>query len=304
MFFSVIPDSKMLSKEESLAYITNVLGIKQPEEEMKTNRLEFLNKIIRSFFAAMPYQNVTLMSKPLTERHVPSIAEIKQPLLRGTGGLCTSLNISCFMLLRSIGFDVYMNISRVFLWDLKIQENHIIVLARNVQKDKDMYLIDVGAAHPTFQAISLDFKDESPIYHDSYSLYKFIRKDGDIILRVHDRSILFLSSEVPKSEEFMLFYDFKYSPTTNIDQLIEHVSVVYTDPDIIPPFHKSVRAIIFKNKRLVLISNSKRVLEADDGNINIEILVDDEAIVATYKEHFPELEEACVRKALQNWRNL
>ena len=102
----------------------------------------------------------------------------------------------------------------------------------------------------------------------------------------------------------MLFYDFKYNPTTNIDQLIEHVSGVYTDSDIIPPFHKSVRAIKFKNKRLVLISNSKLVLEADDGNINIEKLVDDEAIVATYKEHFPELEEACVRKALQNWRNL
>ena len=296
----------MLSKDESLAYITNVFGIQQPEEEMNTNRLAFLNKLIRAFYAAMPFQNVTLMSKPLSERHVPSLAEIKQSLYRGTGGLCTSLNISFFILLRSIGFDVYMNLSRVFL-ETNIQENHAILLARNVDKDGDMYLIDVGAAHPTFQAIRLDFKNESPIYHDSYSFYKFIHEAGDIIRRVLDRSILFLSndksSEIPKSGEFMPFYEFKVNPTTDIDQLREHINIIYTEPDL-TPFHNSVRAIKFKDKRLVLISNCKLVLEAEDGSLNIEILPDDETIVAAYKEHFPELEEASVRKALQNWRSI
>ena len=41
-----------------------------------------------------------------------------------------------------------------------------------------MYLIDVAAGYPSFQAINLDFKVETP---DSYLLYKFIRKDDGLI---------------------------------------------------------------------------------------------------------------------------
>ena len=299
----------MFSKQESMTYITNVLGIKHPEDEMKTNRLEFLNKMICAFYSAMPFQNVTLMSKPLPERHVPTLDEIKTPLLNGTGGLCPNLNISFFMLLKAIGFDVYLNLSRIFPEQYGKDANnyHSIILVKSVIKENDLYLIDVGAAHPAFQAINLEFNDETPVFRDSYLLYKFIRRDRDIIRREQDRSILFLahdkSSDVPKSGEFWPFYDFTVSPTNDIDQLREIFEDIYKDTDL-TPFHKSVRAVKFIDRKLVLISNSKLVREANDGIINIEILPDDEAIVCAYKTHFPELDEVCIRRALQNWRNL
>ena len=295
----------MFSKEESLAYIRDVLGITKPEEEMKRNRLEFLNKLICAFHVAMPFQNVTLMSKPLSERHVPSIAEVKQSMLSGIGGLCFTLNLTLFMIFRSVGFDVYLNLSRVFP-ETNDKDDHLLLLIMNVKVEGDMYLVDGGAGHPTFQVISLDFEVESPVYHESYLRYKFI-KIGEKFRRLIDRSILLLShdtsSDVPKSGEFVPFYEFRINPTSDIEQLGSHMDLVYRNPEQ-TPFHKSIRAIRFRNKKLVLISNCKLVLEADDGKISITILADDEAIVAAFHEYFPEFDESCVRKALQNWKIL
>ena len=209
------------------------------------------------------------------------------------------------MLLRPIAFDIYLNLSQV-IPENHTEDYHSILLFRNVLKDDDLYLVDVDAAHPAFQAIVLDFIKESPVYHDSYSFYKFVRMEDEIILHVLDTSFMLLShgrsSEMPTSGDFMPFYAFKINPTIDIYQVREQVNVVYTDPDL-SPFHKHVRAIKLKDKKLALISNSKLVLEAEDGSKNYEILADDESIVVAYKQQFPELDEACVRKALQNWRS-
>ena len=296
---------KMLSKEETLVYIRDDLGIKEPEAGMKRNRLEFLNKLLCAFYAAMPFQNVTHISKPLSERHVPSIAEIKQSLLSGGGGLCFTSNLSLFMMLQSMGFEVYLNLSNVDP-EKNDKDDHVILLIKNLEAEGDMYIVDGGFGHPFFHAISLDFGEESPAYHESYLCYKFV-KTGEKIRLMIDRSILLLShdtsSGVPKSGEFVPSYDFRINPTKDIENLIMHMDTVYLDPEQ-TPFHKSIRALRFRNKKLVLISNCKLVLEADDGKINIDILTDDEAIVAAFKEHFPEFDESCVREALKNWRNL
>ena len=295
----------MLSNEESLAYIRDGLGIKQPEEEMKRNRLEFLNKLLCAFYSAMPFQNVTHISKPLSERQVPPVAEIKQCLLSGVGGLCCTSNLSLFMMLQSIGFDVYLNFTICFPEE-NDDDDHVILLIKDVKTEGDMYIVEGGCGHPVFQAISLDFGEESPLNHESYLRYKFI-KFGEKIRFLIDRSILYLShdtsSGVPKSGEFVPFYDFRINPTKDIEKIIMHMNAIYLDPEH-TPFHNSIRAIRFRNKKLVLISNCKLVLEADDGKICITILTDDEAITAAFNEHFPELDESCVREALKNWRNL
>ena len=76
----------------------------------------------------------------------------------------------------------------------------------------------------------------------------------------------------------MPFYEFIVRLTKDIETITKHMDGIYLDP-VHPPFHNSIRAIKFKNKTLVLISNCKLVLEAEDGRIHLSILADDEAIM-------------------------
>ena len=208
------------------------------------------------------------------------------------------------MMLQSVGFDVYLNFTVCYLEE-NDDDDHVILLIKNVETDGDVYLVEGGAGHPVFQAISLDFGEESQVYHESYLRYKFV-EFGEKFRLLIDRSILYLSHDtsprVPKSQEFVPFYEFIIRPTKDIEKITKHMDGIYLDP-VHTPFHNSIRAIKFRNKKLILISNCKLVLEADEGSIILTILADDEAINATFNKYFPELSESCVRKAVQNWRN-
>ena len=68
----------------------------------------------------------------------------------------------------------------------------------------------------------------------------------------------------------MPFYEFIVRSTKDIETITKHMDGIYLDP-VQTPFHNSIRAINFRNKKLVLISNCKLVLEADDGSINLII---------------------------------
>ena len=298
----------MFSKEESLTYIKDVLKMYDPEQEMKQCRLDFLNKLLVAFYSAKPFQNVTHMSKPASERHVPGIPEIKQSLLSGRGGLCFSSNVALFMLLQSMGFDVYMNLSIVGPEKNDVAD-HVMLLVKHVNTEGDMFLVDGGFGHPLFHAIDLDFDEESKVYTESYLRYKLV-KTGEMYTLMTDRSKLVLtplttteSSEDPNSREFWPSYVFRVNPTRDIEILMKHMNTVYLDPEQ-TPFHKTLRGMWYKNKRLILISNSKLVLEADDGTLHTTTLADDEEIIAAFKKYFPEIEEQCVREALKNWRTL
>ena len=150
----------MFSKEESLSYIRDVLWIKEPEDGMERNRLDFLNKLICAFYSAMPFQNVTHIAKPYSERSVPSITEIKQSMLSRQSGLSCTSNLSLYMMLQSVGFDVYLNFT-VCYPEENDDEDHVMLLIKNVETDSDVYLVEGGTGHPVFQAISLDFWEES-----------------------------------------------------------------------------------------------------------------------------------------------
>ena len=218
--------------------------------------------------------------------------------------MCCTLNLSLYMILQSLDFDVYLNFT-IFNPGKNNEGNHVILLVKSVETDGDIYLLEGGAGHPVFQAIRLDFGEESHVYHESYLRYKFV-KVGEKIRLLIDRSILYLShdssSRLPKSGEFMPFYDFVIQPTKDIEIIRMRMNGIYLDP-VNTPFHNSIRAIQFINKKMVLISNNKLALESDDGIINLTVLADDEAIVAAFNVYFPELGESCIRKAVQNLRN-
>ena len=68
----------MLSTDESLFYVKYRLRIKEPEKEMQRNRLEFLNKLICAFYAAMPFQIQAIYRTQRTIYSADQTIDVKQ----------------------------------------------------------------------------------------------------------------------------------------------------------------------------------------------------------------------------------
>lgn len=295
----------MLSKSESSNFVRDVLKVKELETEKENNSLELLNKIVCAVFNTLPFQCVTLMAEPLEERHRPTDEEIKSSMFVGQGGLCYSLNLFTFYLLKSLGYDVYLSTARV-LSPTATQDDHLIILLKNLNEHGGLHLVDVGCGIPAFQAISLDFETNSPVFHESYMRYKF-NKEGRKITRLHDPASSALNPGFPclnaKPDDFKPFYVFEINPTTDVEDVYHYFDVVYTEPDR-TPFHRSLRAMRFRNNRHITICNSKLAVEKENGEITVTILENNEAFEEAYKTYFPEFDESSVKNAIKNWRNV
>lgn len=290
----------MLTREESLRFIKDVLKIPNEECELKRNKLSFLNRLIASI-SSIPFQSVTLIGKPFDQRRRPSLEEVKTSMIERKGGMCYTLNAFTYCLLKSIGYDVDLNISTVPICGVPFY-NHLIVFAYNLKETGDMYLVDTGSAYANFEAICLDFETESPIYSASFLRYKFV-KIGNKIQCLHDRSGFELSPGKPtQTEPFELFYEFEVKPTKDLNAFNNYFDAVYTSPEQ-SPFHKSLRAIKFINRRLIVICNTKIAIESESGEISVTTLKDDQELLNAYGKYFPELDASVVQQAIYNWRN-
>lgn len=287
-------------------FLRDVLKLEEPEKEKEKCSWELLNKVIHAMYNTLPFQCLTLMAKPLEERHRPTDDEIKSAMFQGLGGLCYTLNLFTYHLLKYLGYDVHLNTSLV-PDATTTTDNHLVVLLKNLRKDGDIHLVDAGCGHPTFQAISLDFETESPMFQESFLRYKFV-KHGCKIRRLHDPASNPLipgnmCSEAKSDDYFELFYEFEIKPTADIDDVKPYMDIVYTDPDY-TPFHKSLRAMKYKNDRLILICNSKLALETENGEITVTTIGSDEELEKAYRTYFPEFDEFTVRNAIRNWRQV
>ena len=289
----------MLTTEESIRFIRDKLGILDPEIQMKGNKLEFLNLLV-SAMHSIPFQSVTLMSNALQDRRRPTREEVKTTMLEGKGGLCYAFNLFTYYFLKSLGYEVYLN-SCQCPHRGSIYNNHLLVLVYNLKKDGSIHMVDTGCASPTFSAIALDFQNETPIFNESFLRYKFT-KTGNKIQRFHDRSGFELSPGKPSTKEFELFYEFEINPTTSLDGINSYFDDIYTIPDL-STFHRSVRAIKFVNKKVIVLCNYKLVLETDSGEFPVTVLSSNYELEAAYQAYFPELDATIVKKAIEIWRN-
>ena len=174
----------MLTKDESVQFLTKVLGIEDPLTAFERDKHALLDSVVSLIQEKIPFQGITLMAKLLTERRKPTLDEVKTTMMQGKGGICYDFNMFTNFLLKSLGYDVHLNICQV-VFNGRLFDNHLINLVTNLRKEGDMYLVDTGCARPTFRAIDLGFSKESLLFCDSFTRYKFV-KEGHRIRRYHD----------------------------------------------------------------------------------------------------------------------
>ena len=273
-----------MEQVEAISFVTNNLCIPDVQRKLNESKYELLCEIVRAFHEKIPFQSLILLSVPLPKRRKPILDEILSDIQSFKGGLCYTINTFSKLLLEALGYIVFHVLSTV-----KFPDNHMITIACI---DGVKYLVENGCGYPTLQPIPLDFKDESPVYENSFIKFKLVWVSEYVI----ERRQTFLT---PNST-WQFFYSFSMRPR-ELHEFDGPMIVAYTDPNAIP-FHVSFRAMKFCNGKAIGIRDMT-FLEEDDNHILHEFPISSEAeLLDTVKKHFPALEDTA-RKALTNWNS-
>ena len=285
----------MLTKSEAVEFVAKKLKVEFSEDRFEENKLELLNEIIKAFFRVIPFHNITLLCLEKNARRAPLPTEIRDAMLSTWGGLCFVNNAGFKFILEALGFDVSLVGAEV-----THPNNHAIILATI---DNIQYLVDVGCGYPAFNAIPLNFEDESPVYSQSFSTYKFVRK-GDTIERLHLRNTeKHMIAGNPKydkqADTWIRFYDFKIEPVS-LSFFDGPMNDVYTVPGT-SPFLISLRVVTFENNRCIAIRDTSLLTEGDDNVLHEEKLGSLDEIKAAILKLCPQISSDAVDKALKTW---
>ncbi|XP_066267369.1 arylamine N-acetyltransferase, liver isozyme-like isoform X2 [Branchiostoma lanceolatum] len=286
----------MLTREEALVFLAEDLGINGVEKRLLDDKLGLLNDIIRSYHNFAPFQNLTLLSTEENDRAAPSAEQVKQDVLSGKGGLCMTQNFFVYFLLQALGYDVFLMSS-----DVSYPKNHVVVGARNVTEEDDVYLVEAGCGYPTFQAIPLNFPEESPAYEHSFIEYKFVRK-GELIERQHRRGETRPLGPGQQPWDWRRYYDFTLLPR-EVEFFREPMNTVCTVPGT-SPFLQSLRVITFQEDRLWAIKDWSLLVEQEDHTLKETKIQSMSEMMAIIEDLAPKIDQAIVLKALAQWQEV
>ena len=291
----------MFSKNTAVEFLESSWGVKNIEERLENDQKNLLDELVQHILANVPFQGITYMATPSEQRKLPTYEDIKKRCMQGIGGLCYSLNTFTWQLLKGLGFSAKRAVSTVTS-TVTSPNNHLIILVSDVQKKNDLYLVDCGTGFPIFHAVSLNFDQESPVYHDGFLEYKYVRHEGKI-LRMHGKGDMVKPNDPPiegldffmgRWRRFCSFDPEQANPTFDLNQF-------YLSTIDLTPFPKSPRAILFPEKRAVIAVNNRFIIENDKGSLETTVMASDEEILKAYVLHFPNIKQDMVRRALEEW---
>ncbi|XP_071965019.1 uncharacterized protein [Antedon mediterranea] len=282
-----------LSDREVDGFLKDVLEIKDAVKRFKENKFDLLREILRKFLQTQPFQNIITLSTKPTERRLPTFEEIKKDLFEKKGGRCYSMNQFMKILLEKIGYDVFHTSCAI----MKSDNNHLCTFVRDLTKQGDLHLADVGIAYPTWDPIPLNFDLESPVYHVGFLYFKFVR-NGDVITRLHKHH---KREEYPVNIDSKAWNEFMDMPITprDLDYIQPVMSEMYTIPGVHScPFLKSFRCIAFKDDKLYGFKDSTFLYEDEEHQLVAEGMQSREQLLSKILEYFPQFTETMVEAAL------
>ncbi len=134
------------------------------------------------------------MTNPLPKRRKPTVDEILSDIKSYQIIQRRSFLYIFKAVVEALGYNVYHVLSTV----KGIPDNHILTTIACVEGVK--HLVENRCSYPTLQPIPLDFKDESPIYENSFIKFKLVWVSEDVI----ERRQVFLTPD----STWRTFYDF------------------------------------------------------------------------------------------------
>ena len=284
----------LITKQEAIRFLIDTLRMDEIEEKLQHDKKQLLDAICVSFMRTIPFHNAAFISVPSGSRRTPTVADNIQSVLTGKGGLCWTLNSAMYSILEAIGYNVILVLASAGERDTN---DHAVVVVKNLLKENDSYLVDVGFGEPAFQAICLDFDKESETITESFRVYKLI-KEGDLYIRINKSNVTAQNTEAIWEEKYS-FQLQSYDAKTMYDWMSK---TVWNNNDII--FYKSLRFVHFKNKKLLAVKDNLLLEEMPNHRLSSTALESDTAIVDAIREHFPAIQEEIIRSAVSIWSQL
>ena len=191
----------------------------------------------------------------------PTLDEIKEACLSARGGKCYTLNVFFKYLLDALGYNTHFLLGDT----LYMPENHVLVLVNNSKVKGDQFIVDVGMGYPQFVPVSLDFQDESPVYSQSFCVFKFVQRKGGEIIKYHAKNALSLRKkglDNISEDDWTHKYTLPDLTPKDLSCLDGPMDKVYTE-SIRSPSYLSFKVIAFcgTNLRAVCFKNSSLLLE-------------------------------------------
>lgn len=98
-----------LTKEDAIQFLIAVLAWSRDDASSFLPSLEGLNRLIVSMLERVPFHNLTLLTR---ERRPPTMAEIKEDMMKGIGGPCSVVNSFFAVVLDLLGFGPHVYLLR------------------------------------------------------------------------------------------------------------------------------------------------------------------------------------------------
>ena len=249
-------------KSKVIAFLASTLGVSIPKDFSLgpgQSRLRLLNDIIKSFQSHIPFQNIVLMSKVPSDRHLPTLDELFEDVVSKRGGMCYTNNVFFKHAVEALGFQAYHVACSVS--NTIARNTHIITCIQNVVQEGDLYIAEVGCGYATFRAICADFVSESPTYKDSTCTYKLVRVNSvepHVGYSTYERwqkhdGIRQVPLVDERGEDWYRFYSFTLEPRS-LEFFRSSVGVVYENPTT-TRFHRVISFSCFPRGQAVTISS-------------------------------------------------
>ena len=144
-------------------------------------------------------------------------------MISGIGGLCYSLNVANFFILKALGFDALLAAAAI-----GGRNSHVTVYVQNVERTGDTFLAEASVGYPSFRAVCLD-REETPVFRDSFLEYKYMRRDGKL-LRLHRQGDLGGRRNVQHAyiDGWRVAYTAELKGTVNVEEFYPQFDMVKT----------------------------------------------------------------------------
>ncbi|XP_022099497.1 uncharacterized protein LOC110984021 [Acanthaster planci] len=291
--------SHSLSQSEATDFLEGVLQLTAPLENLAKDRVGFLRKVITAFLGSIPFQSLTTIATPKPERRALTFPEIKASMMARVGGLCFEMNYFMKALLEALGFEVY----HVGASISGRPNNHLVTVVKSLVLPGDLHLVEVGCGYPTFEPISLGFDKESPVYTSGFLTHKFVKDDKGGIQWIHKARRHYKAREEATDGEWYTFMvsDLVFHDIEFFADSMENVHTVESGPEALAPFLQTLRAVSFRNGKLLAIKDTAILEEDDSGKVNKKSATRPQELLEAFENHFPQFPAESVLKVLETF---
>ncbi|XP_071508761.1 uncharacterized protein [Diadema antillarum] len=294
-----LTSDEVMTSEEAFTFVHEVLEVTSPKEKMASDPVAFLHEILYSWQANMPFQTVHSIATPKKDRHRPTLLEVKNDILVKLGGRCYHNNVGCYMVMKALGYQV----SLVPANTVSIKSTHAVIMVYNLSGEGSKHLADMGTGGwPTFQPIPLDFEKESPEYHESFLIYKFVRQ-GDVIVRLHNVESDPAGANFYKAsfkDEWYTYASIRFNTPVAVSHFDNVMTRLYTQVNDDLPLLSKLLCIAFPKGRFLSINNTTLLEEQENGWVKKTYLRSRDEIIDVFKRHFPHFDESTIHAAMDD----